>query len=96
LHGLLYDGITAALAKKHGPTVQAEVDIDEDKGTIRIVRLRTVVAKSPIPHGSLARGSAFRRPEFQVGDVLEDPVDFAEFGRMAVLAAKQAHHPASP
>ena len=45
LHGLLFDGITAALAKKHGPTVQAEVDIDEDKGTIRIVRLRTVVAE---------------------------------------------------
>ena len=37
LHGLLEDGINAALAKKHGPTVQAEVDIDENKGQIRIV-----------------------------------------------------------
>ena len=26
LHGLLEDGIKAALAKKHGPNVQAEVD----------------------------------------------------------------------
>ena len=43
LHGLLQDGIHAALAKKHGPNVQAEVDIDEQKGAIRIVILKTVV-----------------------------------------------------
>ena len=90
LHGLLFDGITAALAKKHGPTVQAEVDIDEDKGTIRIVRLRTVVAEVTDAAREVSLEEArFEDPEFQVGDVLEDPVDFAEFGRMAVLAAKQ-------
>ena len=43
LHGLLQDGIMAALAKKHGPNVQAEVEIDENKGQIRIVLLKTVV-----------------------------------------------------
>jgi N utilization substance protein A len=90
LHGLLFDGITAALAKKHGPTVQAEVDIDEDKGSIRIVRLRTVVAEVTDPAREVSLEEArFEDPDFQVGDVLEDPVDFAEFGRMAVLAAKQ-------
>src|SRR3982750_2402218 len=90
LHGLLEDGINAALAKKHGPTVQAEVDIDEDKGTIRIVRLRTVVAEVTDSAREVSLEEArFEDPEFQVGDVLEDPVDFAEFGRMAVLAAKQ-------
>jgi N utilization substance protein A len=90
LHGLLFDGITAALAKKHGPTVQAEVSIDEDKGTIRIVRLRTVVAEVTDPAREVSLEEArFEDPEFQVGDVLEEPVDFAEFGRMAVLAAKQ-------
>ena len=40
---LLQDGIMAALAKKHGPNVQAEVEIDENKGQIRIVLLKTVV-----------------------------------------------------
>ena len=90
LHGLLFDGITAALAKKHGPTVQAEVDIDEDKGTIRIVRLRTVVAEVTDAAREVSLEEArFEDPDFQVGDVLEDPVDFSEFGRMAVLAAKQ-------
>ena len=90
LHGLLFDGITAALAKKHGPTVQAEVDIDEDKGTIRIVRLRTVVAEVTDAAREVSLEEArFEDPDFQVGDVLENPVDFSEFGRMAVLAAKQ-------
>ena len=39
LHELLQDGIHAALAKKHGPTVQAEVAIDEANGAIRIALL---------------------------------------------------------
>ena len=43
LHELLTDGIQAALAKKHGPTVRAEIEIDEDRGAIRIVLLKTVV-----------------------------------------------------
>jgi transcription termination/antitermination protein NusA len=90
LHGLLYDGIHAALAKKHGPNVQAEVDIDEDKGTIRIVRLLTVVDEVTDPAKEVSLEEArFEDEEFQVGDVMETPVDFAEFGRMAVLAAKQ-------
>jgi hypothetical protein len=37
LYALLQDGILAALAKKYGPNVQAEVDIDDGKGDIRIV-----------------------------------------------------------
>ncbi|MEO5588952.1 MAG: transcription termination factor NusA [Gemmatimonadaceae bacterium] len=90
LHALLFDGITAALAKKHGPTVQAEVSIDEDKGTIRIVRLRTVAAEVTDSAREVSLEEArFEDPDFQVGDVLEEPVDFSEFGRMAVLAAKQ-------
>ncbi|HJR62087.1 MAG TPA: NusA N-terminal domain-containing protein, partial [Gemmatimonadaceae bacterium] len=43
LHGLLEDGIFAALAKKYGPTVKAEVEIDEDRGTIGIAILKAVV-----------------------------------------------------
>ena len=90
LHGLLYDGIHAALAKKHGPNVQAEVDIDEDKGTIRIVRLMTVVVEVTDPAREISLEEArYDDEEFQVGDVMESPVDFSEFGRMAVLAAKQ-------
>ena len=90
LHGLLEDGIHAALAKKHGPNVQAEVEIDEDRGTIRIVLLKTVVEEVTDPSREVSVEEArFEDPEFQVGDMMEIPVDFAEFGRTAVQAAKQ-------
>src|SRR5215213_4608813 len=90
LHGLLEDGIHAALAKKHGPNVQAEVEIDEDKGNIRIVLLKTVVDEVTDPSREVGVEEArFEDPEFQVGDTMEIPVDFAEFGRTAVQAAKQ-------
>jgi N utilization substance protein A len=90
LHGLLEDGIHAALAKKHGPNVQAEVEIDEDRGQIRIVLLKTVVEDVTDPSREVSVEEArFEDPEFQVGDMMEIPVDFAEFGRTAVQAAKQ-------
>jgi N utilization substance protein A len=90
LHELLQDGIYAALAKKHGPTVQAEVDIDEDRGQIRIVLLKTVVEEVADQAREIAVEEArFEDPEFQIGDVMEIPVQFEEFGRAAVQAAKQ-------
>ena len=90
LHGLLQDGIHAALAKKHGANVQAEVEINEDKGSIRIVLLKTVVAEvTDASREVLLEEARFEDAEFQVGDVMEIPVDFAEFGRTAVQAAKQ-------
>ena len=90
LHGLLEDGIHAALAKKHGPNVQAEVEIDEDRGQIRIVLLKTVVDEVTDASREVSVEEArFEDPEFQVGDMMEIPVDFAEFGRTAVQAAKQ-------
>jgi len=90
LHGLLEDGIHAALAKKHGPNVQAEVEINEDRGEIRIVLLKTVVEEVTDPGREVSVEEArFEDPEFQVGDMMEIPVDFAEFGRTAVQAAKQ-------
>jgi N utilization substance protein A len=90
LHGLLQDGIFAALAKKHGPTVQAEVDIDEARGAIRIVLLKTVVDAVTDPAREIGIEEAkFYDESFELGDVQEIEVDFAEFGRTAVQAAKQ-------
>jgi N utilization substance protein A len=90
LHELLKDGILAALAKKHGPTVQAEVDIDDGKGEIRIVILKKVVetVEDQITEISLEE-ARYEDPDYQVGDLMEIPVEFAEFGRSAVQAAKQ-------
>jgi transcription termination/antitermination protein NusA len=90
LHDLLKDGILAALAKKHGPTVQAEVDIDDAQGDIRIVILRKVVEAIEDPVTEiLLEDARYEDPDYQVGDIMEVPVEFAEFGRSAVQAAKQ-------
>ena len=90
LRALLQDGILAALGRKYGPTVDAEVEIDETKGEIRIVRLRTVSAEVTDPIREVTLEEArFLDETFEVGDVMETPIEFAEFGRTAVQAAKQ-------
>ena len=78
LQGLLQDGILAALAKKYGPTVNAEVDIDDETGQIRIALLYTVVQEVTDSAREVSLDEArFEDEEFQVGDILERPVEFA-------------------
>jgi N utilization substance protein A len=90
LYALLQDGILAALAKKYGPNVQAEVNIDDGKGDIRIVLLKTVVANVEDSSREITLEDARTFDDsFEVGDVMEEPIDFAVFGRAAVQAAKQ-------
>src|SRR5262245_14687391 len=87
---LLKDGLHAALVKRYGPNVRAEISIDELKGTIRIVVLKTVVEAVEDAGTQISLEEArFEDPDFQPGDVLEEEVPFAEFGRTAVQAAKQ-------
>ncbi len=90
LHELIKDGLFAALAKRYGPNVQAEIGINEEKGSIDIVVLKEVVEEVLDPSREVSVNEArWDDPDFQVGDLLEIPVDFADFGRTAVLAAKQ-------
>ena len=87
---LLKDGLHAALVKRYGPNVRAEIGIDELKGTIRIAVLRTVVEAVEDPGSQVTLEEArFEDEDFQVGDVLEEEVPFEAFGRTAVQAAKQ-------
>ena len=90
LHELIKDGLQAALAKRYGPNVQAEITIDEEKGTIGIVVLKEVVEEVIDPSREVSVEEArWDDPDFQLGDLLEIPVEFGDFGRTAVLAAKQ-------
>ena len=87
---LLRDGIHAALARKFGPNVRFELDIDELQGSLRVIRLRTVVEVVEDPSSQVSVEDArFEDPDFQVGDVLEEEIPFTDFGRLAVQAAKQ-------
>ncbi len=90
LHDLLRDGIHAALVKRFGPNVRAEIEIDDLKGTIDTTVLRTVVQEVEDPSCQIALEEArWEDSEFQPGDVLEEEVPFEAFGRLAVQAAKQ-------
>jgi len=87
---LVKDGILAGLARIYGATVQAEIDIDEDTGDFDIVVLRRVVEEVEDPATEISLEEARWDDEtFEVGDVMEIPVDFAAFGRNAVMAVKQ-------
>jgi N utilization substance protein A len=78
------------LVKRYGPNVRPEISVDELKGTIRIVILKTVVQDVEDASFQIQLEDArFEDPSFELGDVLEEEVPFAEFGRTAVQAAKQ-------
>ena len=90
VHDLLKDGILAGLTRIHGPNVQAEINIDEASGGFDIVVLRRVVEDVEDPSSEISVEEArWDDDGFEVGDVMEIPVDFAEFGRNAVAAVKQ-------
>ncbi len=87
---LLRDGIHAALARKFGPNVRFDLDVDELQGTVRVMRLRTVAEQVEDPSAQVSLEEArYEDEDFQVGDVLEEEIPFSDFGRLAVQAAKQ-------
>ena len=89
LHDLIRDGIHAALARRFGGPVEAEIEI-RPEGDMKIVVLKEVVetVEDPARETSLEE-ARWDDPDFQVGDLLEIPVEFSDFGRNAVMAAKQ-------
>ncbi len=90
VHDLLKDGILAGLQRLHGPNVEAEIDIDEHTGEFDIVVLRRVVEEVEDPSSEVSLERArWDDPGFEVGDIMEIPVEFAQFGRNAVMAMKQ-------
>jgi transcription termination/antitermination protein NusA len=90
LHDLIKDGILAALAKRFGLNVEAEIVIDEESGRIGITVLKEVVQEVEDASREISLEEArWDDPDFEVGDIMEVPVEFAQFGRNAVMAAKQ-------
>ena len=89
LHDLIREGIHAALARRFGGPVEAEIDVT-DGGDISILVLKEVVEEVEDPAREVTLEQArWDDPDFQVGDLMEIPVDFRDFGRSAVMAAKQ-------
>lgn len=90
LEDLIRDGITAGLIRIYGPNVESEIDIHEDTGEIEIVVLKRVVDEVEDPSSEVSLEEArWDDDTYEVGDLMEIPVTFAEFGRNAVMATKQ-------
>jgi len=90
VYDLIRDGIVAGLVKIYGPNVDAEINIDEISGDIEIIVLKRVVEVVEDESSEISLQEARWDDEtYEIGDVMEIPVDFAQFGRNAVMATKQ-------
>ncbi|MFC1791563.1 transcription termination factor NusA [Gemmatimonadota bacterium] len=64
--------------------------MDEGSGDIEIIVLKRVVEEVEDPSSEISLEEArWDDDTYEVGDVMEIPVEFAEFGRNAVMATKQ-------
>ena len=87
---LIRDAIHAGLARIFGANVDTEILIDDLSGEIEMLVLKRVVDAVEDPSAEVSLDQArWDDPTYEVGDVMEIPVDFSEFGRNAVMASKQ-------
>ena len=90
LNELIQDGIMAGLARIHGPNVRAEIEVDDMSGEIDITVLKRVVDLVEDSAAEISLEEArWDDDAFEIGDLMEIPMDFSEFGRNAVMATKQ-------
>ena len=90
VYDLIRDGIVAGLVKIYGLNVEAEIEVNEGSGDIKIIVLKRVVDEVEDPSSEISLEEArWDDDTYEVGDVMEIPVEFAEFGRNAVMATKQ-------
>lgn len=90
VNDLMKDGILAGLMKLYGPNVEAEIQIDDMTGDFQIVVLKRVVQEVEDSSTEISLEQArWDDDTFEVGDIMEVEVEFAQFGRNAVMAMKQ-------
>ncbi len=83
--------LMVAVRKKYGTTENVEIDIDPEVGKLRIVAKRKVVMQVSDPATEIAKSEAKKiNPDVKVGDVVEVELNPADFGRNAIMAAKQS------
>jgi N utilization substance protein A len=86
------DVFKTLLRKKFGSDENFDVIVNAEKGDLEIMRRRTIVEDGQVndPLAEVAYSDAVKiEPDFEVGEELYEPVDLYDFGRRAILAAKQ-------
>jgi len=86
------DVFKTLLRKKYGSDDNFDVIVNAEKGDLEIVRHRTIVEDGEIedPLAQVAYSEAIKlEPDYEVGEDLYEEIDLIDFGRRAILAAKQ-------
>jgi len=86
------DVFKTLLRKKYGSDENFDVIVNAEKGDLEIMRRRTIVENGEVkdPLAEVAYDDAIKiEPDFEVGEELYEEVDMLDFGRRAILAAKQ-------
>ncbi|HEX3168414.1 MAG TPA: transcription termination factor NusA [Chitinophagaceae bacterium] len=86
------DVFKTLLRKKFGSDENFDVIVNAEKGDLEIMRRRTIVDDGQVndPLAEVAYSDAVKiEPDFEVGEELFEPIDLYDFGRRAILAAKQ-------
>ncbi|MCD2423884.1 transcription termination factor NusA [Niabella pedocola] len=86
------DVFKTLLRKKYGSDDNFDVIVNAEKGDLEIVRHRTIVEDGEVedPLAQVAYSEAVKlEPDYEVGEDLYEEIDLIDFGRRAILAAKQ-------
>jgi transcription termination/antitermination protein NusA len=86
------DVFKTLLRKKFGSDENFDVIVNAEKGDLEIVRHRMIVEDGQVedPLAQVAYSDAAKiEPDFEVGEELFQEIDLYDFGRRAILAAKQ-------
>src|SRR6476659_6892832 len=86
------DVFKTLLRKKFGNDENFDVIVNAEKGDLEIIRRRMIVEDGEVqdPLAEIEYKDAVKiEPDFEVGEELYEEVDILDFGRRAILAAKQ-------
>ena len=89
---ILEDVFKNMLKKKYGTADNFDIVINTDKGDLQALRNRLIVEDGTVedPSTQIEYSEAVRiQPDFEVGEEVSEEVRFMDFGRRAVLAARQ-------
>ena len=86
------DVFKTLLRKKFGSDENFDVIVNAEKGDLEIIRRRMIVEDGEVidSNAEIAYSDAVKiEPDFEVGEELYEGIDLYDFGRRAILAAKQ-------
>ncbi len=86
------DVFKTLLRKKYGSDDNFDVIVNAEKGDLEIVRHRIIVEDDEVedPLAQVPLSEAVKlEPDYEVGEDLYEEIDLIDFGRRAILAAKQ-------